>query len=150
MWPPSALSWFPRPRAPPSTPRLPQQEEGEAAGCHLRPPDDVAIGETLEIRGKHFIRGRYQNTVVFKRDRGRAVFVKAKVGTTKLLRVSVPKKLEKEFAKVGGVAVPTRFRVRVLTKQLGKRFTKLTRSPVIAPSPRPRRRATRAPPRRRL
>ena len=96
-------------------------------------PMTVEIGQTLEIRGKYFIRGRYKNSVVFKRDGGRAVFVKAKVGTTKLLRVTVPKKLEKEFTKVGTAVVPTRFRVRILTKKLGKKFTKLTRSPLIAP-----------------
>jgi hypothetical protein len=95
-------------------------------------PMSVQIGQTLEIKGKYFIRGRYRNTVVFKRSGGRAVFVKAKVGTTKLLRVTVPKKLEKEFTKVGTSIVPTRFRIRILTKKLGKRFTKLTRSPLIA------------------
>ena len=95
-------------------------------------PMSVQIGQTLEIKGKYFIRGRYRNTVVFKRSGGRAVFVKAKVGTTKLLRVTVPKKLEKEFTKVGTSIVPTRFRIRILTKKLGKRFTKLTRSPLIS------------------
>ena len=64
-------------------------------------PMNVEIGQTLEIRGKYFIRGRNKNTVVFKRDGGKAVFVKAKVGTTKLLRVTVPAKLAKEFTKLG-------------------------------------------------
>ena len=44
-------------------------------------PMNVEIGQTLEIRGKYFIRGRYKNTVAFKRDGGRAVFAKAKIGT---------------------------------------------------------------------
>jgi hypothetical protein len=96
-------------------------------------PMSVEIGQTLDIRGKYFIRGRYRNTVAFKRDGGKAIFVKAKVGTTKLLRVTVPKKLEKELTKVGTSVVPTRFRVRILTKKFGKKFTKLTRSPLIAP-----------------
>jgi hypothetical protein len=96
-------------------------------------PMSVEIGQTLDIRGKYFIRGRYRNTVAFKRDGGKAVFVKAKVGTAKLLRVTVPKKLEKEFTKVGTSVIPTRFRVRILTKKFGKKFTKLTRSPLIAP-----------------
>ena len=69
---------------------------------------------------------------MFKRDGGKAVFVKAKVGTTKLLRVTVPEKLSKEFTKVGSSVVPTRFRIRVLSKKFGKQFTKLTRSPLIA------------------
>ena len=57
---------------------------------------------------------------MFKRDGGKAVFVKAKVGTTKLLRVTVPEKLSKEFTKVGSSVVPTRFRIRVLSKKFGK------------------------------
>jgi hypothetical protein len=95
-------------------------------------PMQVQIGQTLEVRGKYFLRGRNKNSVVFKRDGGRAVFVKAGVGTTKLLRVTVPAKLEKEFTKVGTSVVPTRFRVRVLAKKFGKRFTKASRSPVIS------------------
>jgi hypothetical protein len=95
-------------------------------------PMTVEIGQTLEIRGKYFVRGRYKNSVVFKRDHGRAVFVKAKVGTTKLLRVTVPAKLTKEFTKQGTTVVPTRFRIRVLSKKFGKKFTALTRSPLIA------------------
>ena len=41
----------------------------------------VAIGQKLEIRGRNFRRGRNKNTVVFKRTGGKAVFVKADVGT---------------------------------------------------------------------
>ena len=68
-------------------------------------PMTLSIGQTLEIRGKYFIRGRNKNSVAFKRDGGKAVFVKAKVGTTKLLRVTVPTKLEKEFTKIGTTVV---------------------------------------------
>jgi hypothetical protein len=96
-------------------------------------PMNVEIGQTLEIRGKYFIRGRYKNTVAFKHDGGRAVFAKAKIGTTRLLRVTVPSKLTTEFTKQGTTVVPTRFRIRVLSKKFGKKFTTLTRSPLIAP-----------------
>ena len=51
---------------------------------------NVEIGQKLEIRGRYFLRGRNKNTVVFKRTGGKAVFVKADVGTTKLLRLTVP------------------------------------------------------------
>ena len=73
------------------------------------------------------------NTVAFKRDGGKAVFVKAKVGTTKLLRVTVPGEAPEGVHEVGTSVVPTRFRVRILSKKFGKKFTKLTRSPLIAP-----------------
>ena len=95
-------------------------------------PLQIEIGQTLEVRGKYFLRGRKKNSVVFKRDGGKAVFVKADVGTTKLLRVKLPAKLAKEFTKRGTSVVPTRFRVRVLAKKFGKRFTKASRSPVIS------------------
>ena len=54
----------------------------------------VAIGQKLEIRGRYFLRGRNKNTVVFKRTGGKAIFVKAAIGTTKLLRLTVPAKLK--------------------------------------------------------
>ena len=53
-------------------------------------PMDVAVGETLTIRGKNFKRGRYKNTVVFKRDGARAVFAKAEIATKKLMRAQGP------------------------------------------------------------
>jgi hypothetical protein len=95
-------------------------------------PLNVEIGQKLEIRGRHFLRGRNKNTVVFKRTGGKAVFVKADVGTTKLLRLTVPSKLQKEFSKRGTTLLPTRFQIRVLTKKFGKKYTTLSRSPVIS------------------
>jgi hypothetical protein len=96
-------------------------------------PMQVAIGQKLEIRGRFFRRGRNVNSVVFKRDGGPAVFVKAQVGTTKLLRLTVPAKLKSALSTRAGVPIPTRFRVRVLAKKFGKRFTTASRSPVIGP-----------------
>src|SRR4051794_25269324 len=98
-------------------------------------PMNVEIGQTLEIRGKYFIRGRYKNTVAFKRDGGKAVFAKAKIGTTKLLRITVPAKLKTEFKRSGYFYVPTRFRVRVLAKKFGKKFTAASKSPLVALKP---------------
>jgi hypothetical protein len=99
-------------------------------------PKDVAVGEALTIRGRNFLRGRNKNTVVFKRDGARAVFVKAEFGTKKMLRVTVPSTVQKFFLVKAGNPVPTRFRVRVLTKKFGKKFTSLKRSPLIS-GPRP-------------
>jgi hypothetical protein len=96
-------------------------------------PKNVAVGETLTIRGRNFRRGRGKNTVVFKRDRGRAVFVKADVGTKKLIKVVIPARLKSSMAIESGQPVPTRFRLRVLTTRLGKRFTRNGLSPVVGP-----------------
>ncbi len=60
-------------------------------------PLDVAVGETLTIRGRNFISGRGKNTVVFKRDGARAVFAKAEIGTKKMLSLKVPASLQEFF-----------------------------------------------------
>jgi len=97
-------------------------------------PLDVAVGETLTIRGRHFTAGRNRNTVVFKRDGARAIFVKAAIGTTKVLRVVVPETLPKHFREKAGAPAPTRFRLRVLSKRLSKKFTSRGRSPLVSPA----------------
>lgn len=101
-------------------------------------PKDVAVGETLTIRGKNFIRGRKRNTVVFKRDGARAVFVKADVATKKMLRLAVPDSLQEFFSLNAGDPIPTRFRLRVLAKKFGKKFTSNKLSPTVS-APRPAR-----------
>ena len=55
-------------------------------------PMRAAIGDTLTIQGQQLPPRRDKNTVVFKRDGGRAVFVKAAIGTAKLLRVRCPRR----------------------------------------------------------
>jgi hypothetical protein len=99
-------------------------------------PKDVAVGEALTIRGRHFRPGRSKNTVVFKRKGARALFVKAELGTKKMLRVTVPPTVQKFFVIKAGNPVPTRFRLRVLAKKFGKKFTSRKRSPIIS-GPRP-------------
>jgi hypothetical protein len=99
-------------------------------------PMDVAIGEVLTIRGRYFLRGKKKNTVVFKRAGARAVFVKADLGTTKLLKVTLPAELQKVFQTKNNAAIPTRFQLRVLTTRLGKKYTSKKRSPVVS-TPRP-------------
>ena len=95
-------------------------------------PLDVAVGETLTIRGKNFIKGRKRNTVVFKRKGARAVFAKADIGTKRMLAIKVPDSLQEFFATSAGVPKPTRFRIRVLSKRFAKKFTKNKWSPVIS------------------
>jgi hypothetical protein len=99
-------------------------------------PKDVAVGETLTIRGRNFLRGRDRNTVVFKRDGARAVFVKASVGTRKMLQLTVPDSLQEFFALNAGTPVPTKFRLRVLARKFGKKFTADALSPIVS-APRP-------------
>ncbi len=94
-------------------------------------PMSAAIGDTIKIHGRNFRRGKAKNSVVFKRDGARAVFVKADLSTTKVMTVKVPKTLEQFLVVRDGAPAGTRFRVRVLAMRLGKSFTTLAKSPTI-------------------
>jgi hypothetical protein len=96
-------------------------------------PKRAFVGETLTIRGRHFRPGIKKNTVAFKRRGARAVFVKASKGTRKLLKVELPKRLEKVLVVRNGTPVPTRLRVRVISFRFGRKFTSAKRSPFIGP-----------------
>jgi hypothetical protein len=96
-------------------------------------PMKVTVGATLTLRGRNFLRGRGKDTVVFKRDGHQAVFAKAGLATAKLMKVTVPAKLADALLVRDGASVPTRFQVRVLAHKLGRAYTPLKRSPLVAP-----------------
>jgi hypothetical protein len=96
-------------------------------------PTHVAIGETLTVRGRHFVKGRGKNSVIFKRKGARAVFVKAQIGTAKMLKVTVPEKLVDKLLVADGAQVETRFGLRVLARKLSKRFTRRGKAPFVGP-----------------
>jgi hypothetical protein len=96
-------------------------------------PKTAYVGTKLTIQGKNFKRGKAKNSVLFRRDKGKALFVKADVSTTKKLTVVLPKTLEKYMLTKGSVALPTRFRLRVLGAKLSKKYTADKLSPVIGP-----------------
>jgi len=98
-------------------------------------PKTVAVNRVLTIRGRNFVRGRNKNTVVFKRTGAKAVFVKAEIGTAKLLRVTIPPRLAKLLVTRDGEPISTRFRLRVLARRFGKSFTKRSLSPFVTPEP---------------
>lgn len=98
-------------------------------------PLHLAVGETLTIRGKHFLRGRDRNWVVFLRARARAVFVRADSASTTKLKIVVPAKLLPFLARRGGSSVPTRFTLRVLSRRFARKATPKRLSPVIGPVP---------------
>jgi len=96
-------------------------------------PKNVSVGETLIVNGKNFRTGKGKNTVLFRPDKGKALFVKAGLSTKKQIAVVIPKTLEKFMANSGGNPVATRFRLRVLTTKLSKTFTAVKSSPVVGP-----------------
>jgi hypothetical protein len=97
-------------------------------------PLKLRIGEKLVVRGRGFLPGRRKNTVVFKRDGARAIFVKADRATRTELAVVIPDKLAAFLAQQGGKPQETTFRIRVLSRRFAKRFTTPSRSPRIGPA----------------
>jgi hypothetical protein len=91
-------------------------------------PLKAKIGDTLTLTGSGYRAGAGRNTVIFKRDGGPAVFVKAEGATATRLRVKVSDRLAGHL--VAGRSA-TRFRVRVLTSRFGRSYTPLSRSPLI-------------------
>jgi hypothetical protein len=96
-------------------------------------PKTASVGDKLVIHGKYFRLGRGKNRVLFTRAGGRSVFIKAGVSTTRRMTLVIPKRLENYMAKPGGHPAATRFRLRVLTTKLSKRFTTGKNSPLIGP-----------------
>jgi len=96
-------------------------------------PKSVQVGDTMTISGKYFRKGKGKNKVLFKRDKGPALFVKAGLATSKSLKITIPAQLEKYMSVKDGKAVATRFRLRVLSTKLSKSYTSTGRSPMIAP-----------------
>ncbi len=96
-------------------------------------PLNLAIGDQLTIRGRGFRAGKAKNTVVFKRDGQRAVFVTAANATATQIRLAIPAKLSQYLSRqTSGTARPTRFRLRVLSARFGRAFTATKLSPVIS------------------
>ena len=84
-------------------------------------PMNVEIGQTLDDpRASTSSAAATRTPSCSSATAARPCSSRPKIGTTKLLRVTVPAKLAKEFAKVGSSVVPTRFRIRVLSKKFGK------------------------------
>jgi hypothetical protein len=96
-------------------------------------PMKVFVGETLTIKGRHFRRGVNKNMVAFKRRGAKVVLVPAERGTTKLLKVELPKRLEKVLLVQNGTPVPTPLQVRVMSSRFGKRYTSRSKSPLVGP-----------------
>jgi hypothetical protein len=94
-------------------------------------PKKVFVGETMTIRGRHFRRGINKNMVAFKRRGAKVVLAPAERGTAKLLKVELPKRLEKVLLVQNGTPIPTRLQIRVMSARFGKRYTRRSRSPLV-------------------
>jgi hypothetical protein len=91
-------------------------------------PRTAAVGEKMVVRGKNFLPGT-KSRVYFLGSGGSFGFAQAEAGTKRRLVVTVPD-LTEHLRRSGSGFLPTRFKLRVLGKKLGK-ATSLRRSPLI-------------------
>jgi hypothetical protein len=96
-------------------------------------PKNAFVGETMTIRGRHFRAGVGKNTVAFKRRGAKVVLVRADKSTKKMMRVELPKRLEKVLPVRNGTPVATKLQIRVFTSRFGKRYTSRAKSPLVGP-----------------
>ena len=96
-------------------------------------PSKLGIGGDLTLLGRNFRSGARKNTVVFKRDGARPVFVRARRATSRKLVVRIPKSMLGSLKRKADKPVSTRFRVRVLARRFGKQYTELKSSPILSP-----------------
>jgi hypothetical protein len=96
-------------------------------------PKKLGVGDTLTIRGRNFVPGKFKNVVVFQRVRSRAVFLRADNATKTKLTIVITSKLQPFLTQRGGQPSHTRFKIRVLARRLGKAFTPNGLSPLIGP-----------------
>jgi hypothetical protein len=110
----------------------------EANAATLRPvitsfsPAQVKVGQTLILKGKHFRRGARNNRIYFSRASDmKTVLTKPANATTSRIEVVVPQGVESFLTTdASGNKLPTRFRLRVITKAFG-RYTAKSDSPLI-------------------
>jgi hypothetical protein len=97
-------------------------------------PLKAGIGDKIVVTGKNYRSGKNKNYVVFKRDGGRAVFVKAEKATSRKITVTIPAKLLGFLVQKAGTPQPTKFRLRVLAARLGKAYASSKFAVLVGPS----------------
>jgi hypothetical protein len=96
-------------------------------------PMRVAVGAKLTIRGKRFSARRKRNTVIFRAPSGRTAFAKPRRAGSRKLVLRVPVAVARLLRRRNGRMLPTRFKLRVLTRRKFGRFTRKRLSPVVVP-----------------
>jgi hypothetical protein len=97
-------------------------------------PMQVGVGDLITIKGKGFRSGKNKNTVVFKRSGQRAVFVKAETATATIITLHVPLKLQAYMKVTNTQPVPSVFKIRIIARRFGLRFTSTKLSPTVGPA----------------
>ena len=97
-------------------------------------PMRATVGSTLAIRGRGFSRASRRNTIIFRSPSRRVSFAKPRRSFARKLVVRVPASVERLLRKQDGdqsKGLPTRIRLRVISKRRYGKLTILRRSPLI-------------------
>lgn len=130
----AGLLWFAAASQPDATATAAQSRKAPSPAIHaVAPLKTAAVGQELTIRGRNFLRGSRRNTVYFKAPTGAPVAIKARHATPTTITVVVPRGVTRRMIARGGVARPTRFRLRIRSGRLAGRYTPKRLSPTIAP-----------------
>ena len=114
-------------------------------------PKHVFVGQTLTLRGRHFRPGIGKNTVAFKRKGAKVVLVRSDKSTKKMLKVKLPKRLEKVLPVRNGAPGPDASAgPRARRRASASGYTRPSRSPIVGPERPPAPPRPPAPTRRRL
>jgi hypothetical protein len=97
-------------------------------------PAKPELGGKLTLVGKGFAKKRSRNTVVLRAPNGGSTFLKPVSARKRRIVVRLRNTIERLMAEKAGVAVATRFRVRILAGKSFGPWTKKKSSPVIQPS----------------
>jgi hypothetical protein len=97
-------------------------------------PRQAEIGTVVTVRGRHYIPGvRRTSLVLLPPSGGPAIFVKADSATRTRLKVRVPARLLSHLTSADGELQRTRFRLRVVARRAGERFTPARSSLTVIP-----------------
>lgn len=96
-------------------------------------PAKPELGERLIIKGRRFSTRRPANTVILRSPAGATAFLKPLSASRRRLAVRLPLSLDRLMVRRAGALVPTRFRVRVLTRRRFSAYLPTSRSPVVMP-----------------
>ncbi len=107
-----------------------KRASAKAPTVELVTPMRVNVGGTIVLRGRNFSSRRVRNTVVFRGRR--TVLAKPLAARTNRLVVKVPARVYLLLRAQDGKAIPTRLRLRVLTRAKGRQ-TGPNQSPIVVP-----------------
>ena len=123
-WPPSAPSLPPRLRAPPSTPTPPRRRRRSRPWSPVAPDERRDRRRSSRSAASYFHpRPQQEHRRLQARRRQGRVRQGRRSAPPRCCASTVPAKLKNEFARSPASPMPTRFRIRVLAKKFGKRFT---------------------------